>query len=120
MRSATKFLIYVLILTTTIVCAKPSSGWALLAPARTDSATDGRAADMKMIQAGLESKIVRERLKALGLDEKEIDTRLAKLSDQEVHKLAKDVNTLAAGGFIEALLVCVVLVLLIVFLVHRI
>lgn len=117
MNLAARILICTLIVTTTMICA-PSQGWSMLAPAQ--SATEGRSADMKTVQTALESKVVRERLKALGLTDKEIESRLGKLSDRQLHKFAKDVDTLAAGGFIEALLVCVVLVLLIVFLIHRI
>lgn len=120
MKNPKRALIYVLIVTTTLALAAPVNGWAMLVPAAPASATDARAADMKTIQKTLESKVVRERLRALGLTDKEIETRLAKLSDAQVHKLAKDVDTLAAGGFIEALLVIVVLVLLIVFLAKRI
>ena len=117
MNRAARPLIYALIVATTMICA-PSSGRAMLAPAQ--DATEGRSADMKTVQTALESKVVRERLKALGLSDKEIESRLGKLSDRQLHKFAKDVDTLSAGGFIEALLVCVVLVLLIVFLIHRI
>lgn len=118
MNLATRALIFTLIVTTTMICA-PSEGWSMLAPAQGASA-EGRTADMKTVQSALESKVVRERLKALGLTDKEIELRLGKLSDRQLHKFAKDVDTLAAGGFIEAVLVVVVLVLLIVFLVHRI
>lgn len=118
MRSATRALIYTLILTTTMVLTAPSNGWAMLAPAQ--GTTSARSADMKRVQTALESKVVRERLRALGLTDKEIESRLGKLSDQQVHKLAKDIDTLAAGGFIEAVLVLVVLVLLVVFLVRRV
>lgn len=117
MNLAKRALIYTLIITTTMICA-PSEGWSMLAPAQ--GATEGRSADMKTVQNALESKVVRERLKALGLTDKEIELRLGKLSDRQLHKFAKDVDTLAAGGFVEAVLVIVVLVLLILFLVKRV
>ena len=89
----------------------------MLAPAQSAPAAGGqaydRAADMKAVQTALESKIVRERLKALGLNDKETDSRLSRLSDQQVHKLAKDVKTLNSGGGVTGLLELVVLVLLI-------
>ena len=117
MKTLTKALCLALIVSVTMVCA-PSKGWSMLAPAQ--GATEGRSADMKTVQNALESKVVRERLKALGLTDKEIELRLGKLSDRQLHKFAKDVDTLAAGGFIEAVLVVVVLVLLILFLVKRV
>jgi hypothetical protein len=109
-----------LIFSTTAVCTLTNTGWAMLAPAQSVPAADGpaldRATDLKTVQTALESKIVRERLKALGLNDKEIDSRLSKLSDQQVHKLAKDVKTLSPGGGVIGLLELVVLVLLIIIL----
>lgn len=119
MNKITKAIVFTLILTVTMVMSAPVNGWAMLAPSR-EAGSSQRAADMKTIQTTLESKIVRERLQTLGLSEKEIELRLGQLSDQELHKLAKDVDTLAAGGIIEAVLVVVVLVLLILFLVKRV
>ena len=119
MKRKTTAMVYTLILTVTMLCALPSNGRAMLAPAQpADSST--RTADMKAIQTVLESKIVRERLKGLGLTDKEIESRLGNLSDQQVHKLAKDIDHLAPGGLIGELLVLIILVLLIVFLIHRI
>ncbi|MCX5786946.1 MAG: PA2779 family protein [Elusimicrobia bacterium] len=122
MKSGARALIYSLIASTTMLCTVSGNGWAMLAPAQgaaTMGEAYGRAADMKTVQTALESKVVRERLKALGLTDKEIESRLTRLSDQQVHQLAKDVNTLSSGGFVEELLVIVILVLVIVFLVHH-
>jgi len=107
-----------------MVCTLSPNLWAMLAPAQAASATDGqtydRAADMKTVQTALESKIVRERLKDLGLSDKEIDSRLSRLSDQQIHQLAKDIHTLSPGGDVVGILVVVLLVLLIVYLIHLI
>ena len=96
----------------------------MLAPALSGPAADGQAyertADMKMVQTALESKIVRERLKSLGMNDKEIESRLSRLSDQQVHKLAKDVKTLSPGGGVIGLLEMVVLVLLIIILLRAV
>lgn len=119
MKIGAKALCFALMLSVTAVCAMPSRGWALLAPAQGASTTD-RASDMKTIQTALESKVLRERLKALGLSEKETEERLAKLSDQQIHRLAKDIDTASSGGLIGSVLIAVVLVLLILFLVKRI
>lgn len=119
-----RIMLCALVFSTTAVCTMPVTGWAMLAPAQTASAADGpaldRAADLKAVQAALESKIVRERLKALGLNDKEIESRLGKLSDQQVHKLAKDVKTLSPGGGVIGLLELVVLVLLIIILLRAV
>ena len=116
----TRGILAVLMLSTTLTCTFSGSGWAMLAPAQNAPVADGqaldRASDLKTVQAALESKIVRGRLQALGLNEKEIDSRLAKLSDRQVHQLAKDVKTLSPGGGLISLLELVVLVLLLVIL----
>lgn len=119
MKKLTKAVVFTLIVSTTMVFSMPSNGWAMLVPAQ-EAGSSQRSSDMKKIQTTLESKIVRERLKGLGLTDKEIETRLGELSDAQVHKLAKDIDTLNSGGFIEAVLVVVVLVLLILFLVKRV
>lgn len=119
MINAARTLIYTLIVTTTMVFTMPEKGWAMLAPSQ-EAGSSQRSSDMTKIQTTLESKIVRERLKSLGLTDKEIESRLGELSDQEVHKLAKDIDALNSGGFIEAVLVLVILVLLILFLIKRV
>lgn len=119
MKTALKSLCFSLIVSVTAVCAAPSTGWAMLAPAQSAASTD-RAADMKTVSAALESKAVRGRLKALGLSERETDARLSKLSDQQIHRLAKDIDTLAPGGDLGGILLIVLLVVLIVYLIHKI
>ena len=121
--SGVRAMLGVLIVSTTMLCTLSNSGWAMLAPAQGGAAAFrpgyDRAADIKAVQTVLESKIVRERLKTLGMNEKEIESRLARLSDRQVHQLARDVKTLSPGGGIVTLLEIVVLVLLILFLVKR-
>lgn len=122
--SAVRSLIGTLILTTTAIFTAPPSGWANLAPsgisAESRSPGVSRAADMKTIQTALESKLLRGRLKAMGLGEKEVDSRLQKLSDQEIHQLASQIDAVRPGGLVVELLVLVVLVLLVVFLLKRV
>lgn len=123
-RSAARSLIYTLILTTTALFADPPSGWAKLAPSglSADAPASGasRASDMRTIQTALESKALRGRLKAMGLNDKEVESRLQNLSDQEIHQLASRIEAVHPGGIIEAVLVLVVLVLLILYLVKRV
>ena len=122
MKSGARALVYSLIASTTMLCTLSPNGWAMLAPAQGAAAAGGqaydRAGDMKTVQTALESKIVRERLKALGMTDKEIESRLTRLSDQQVHQLAKDVNTLGPGGGIVGILIVVMLVLAVVYLIH--
>jgi hypothetical protein len=75
-----------------------------------------RAADIEKIQQVIETKMIRERLEKLGLSQDEINSRLAQLSDQQVHKLALQLDDLNVGGdalgVIIALLVIAILVVL--------
>lgn len=123
-QAAVRSLAWTLILATTALFAAPPSGWASLAPADIQSgavpAGASRADDMKTVSKALESKALRGRLASMGLDEKEIDSRLKNLSDQEVHQLATKLEAVRPGGLIEAVLVIVVLVLLILYLVKRV
>ncbi len=89
-RTGVRALVYTLILTTTLVCTLNSEGRAMLVPAETPAATSSlnRSSDMKTIQGALESKVLRARLKELGLTDAEINLRLSRLSDKQVHQLA--------------------------------
>ncbi|MBI2788280.1 MAG: PA2779 family protein [Elusimicrobia bacterium] len=123
-QAAVRSLVWTLILAVTALFAAPPSGWASLAPAdlQSGAAAPGaaRAEDMRTVSKALESKALRGRLASMGLDEKEIDSRLKNLSDQEVHQLAVKLEAVRPGGLIEAVLVIVVLVLLILYLVKRV
>jgi hypothetical protein len=72
--------------------------------------------DIQTIQKALESKIVKQRLQDLGFSEEEIQERLNQLSDEEVHSLAMQIDSLSQGGILGvviAVLIIVVLVLVI-------
>mgnify|MGYP001611617290 FL=1 len=75
-----------------------------------------RAADIDKIQKALETKMVRERLEKLGYAQEEINSRLAQLSDQQMHNLALQLDDVKVGGdglgIVIALLVIVILVVL--------
>ena len=73
-----------------------------------------RAADLEKIQKVIEVKMVSERLEKFGLTQDEIQARLGSLSDQQIHKLALQIDDIKVGGevlgVIIALLVIAVLV----------
>lgn len=95
----------------------------MLAPVEGGAPMAQRAADEKLVQTALESKVVKERLKGFGLSEEQVQSRMQSLSDDEVHQLAVQVEALGPGGdggVVIGLLVAAVLVLLIVFLVKRV
>jgi hypothetical protein len=87
------------------------------------SQTD-RAADIAKIQKVLELKAVSERLTQLGLAQEEIKNRLDQLSDQQIHQAALQLDDLKVGqgdvlGFIIALLVIAILVVILLNLTGR-
>jgi hypothetical protein len=81
--------------------------------------SSGRAADLDSIRQALETKMVRERLEQFGLTPDEIDNRLSQLSDDQLHRLALQVDEIRAGGdaagVIIALLVIILIVVLIIY-----
>jgi hypothetical protein len=84
-----------------------------------------RSGEIKKIQKFLEMKMVRERLKDFGFTAEEIQTRLGQMSDQQIHQVARQLDTLEVGGdglgIVIALLVIVILVIIIIQLLgHRI
>lgn len=72
-----------------------------------------RAEDLRTVQRVLEAKIVQQRLRDLGLSPEEINTRLHRLSDAQLHQVAAQVNSLIPGG-IESELNLILTVLLII------
>ncbi len=87
----------------------------------TASAID-RSADIQTIQHVLESKVVAQRLADLGLSVEEVQQSMSKLTSQELHQIASNLDGLQTGGdfgLIIGVLVVVVLVLLIIFLAKR-
>jgi hypothetical protein len=118
-----KTLSLVLILAVTWVTGYQISAEAALVPAPVvqTTATSDRSADVAVIQKALESKLLRNKLKAVGLNEAEIETRLSKMSDAQVHQFASQIRAVnPAGDAIVYVLVVVVLVLFIIYLMKRI
>jgi len=84
-----------------------------------------RQSDLEKIQKVLESKMVRERLKALGFTQNEIQMRLSQLNEEQIHQLASKFDEMHVGGdagevLIVVLLVAILVVLLIYLLGHTV
>jgi hypothetical protein len=81
-----------------------------------------RSADIQTIQHILESKVVAQRLTDLGLSIEEVQQSMSKLTTQELHQIASNMEGVQTGGelgLIIGILVVVILVLLIIFLAKR-
>ena len=75
--------------------------------------------DMAVVQKVLEHKIVKGRLSTLGYSEREISERLNQLSDEELHGLASQIDTLVCGGSSLGLVIGLLLIVLIVILILK-
>jgi hypothetical protein len=118
-----------LMIATTLAMTMPPQSWAMLAPTNVINAAPSeslsRAQDLKTIQSTLENKMVRQRLSEFKLTPEEINQRMSKLTDAQVHQLAMQIRTINPGGdaglgIIVALLVIGILVLLFVYLFKRV
>ena len=76
-----------------------------------------RRQDLDVVQNKLENKMVTKRLEEFGYSKAEVQSRLAQLSDEEVHNLATQVGDIdvagGALGFVIAVLIIAVLVIVI-------
>jgi hypothetical protein len=74
------------------------------------------AADLDKIKATLENKKISETLASLGYTSEEIDTRLAKLTDSEIHALAGQLDQAMtpAGDGSAGVIIAVVVVILVI------
>ena len=85
-----------------------------------------RASELKQVQKFLEIKMVRERLKELGLSPDEVQARLNQFSDPQIHQLALQLDDLKVAGddFLGVIILLLVIAVLVVLLIqltgHRI
>jgi len=113
----------VVILGLLIIGSVPGQSMAYVVGSSDVASSSTRAKDMDTIQRVLESKLISAKLMETGLSMEEINARLDKLNDDEVHSFARQLNSLYPGGdalgVIVALLVIVILVLVILKLQNR-
>ncbi|HEY3198507.1 MAG TPA: PA2779 family protein [Nitrospirales bacterium] len=121
-----KALTIYLILAMLVLGCLPYDAMAVMIPSDLENAGVSigmdRDADIQKIQMVLESKLVMQRLSDLGLSVEEVQQSMAKLTTQELHNVASNLDGLQAGGdlgLVIGILVVVVLVLLIIFLAKR-
>ena len=69
-----------------------------------------RQQDTTTIKKVLEQKLVKQRLKVLGYSEDEVKARLDKLSDNELHRFATQLDALTAGGGVLGVLVAILVI----------
>lgn len=108
--------------------AFPSIAAASLAPSRTSgpATSVNREADMQAVQKALEHKLVAQKLKDYGVSTAEVEARLPRMSDAEVHQIAMLSKKLPQGGDdvivvggLVTILVVIILIILIIKLTHH-
>lgn len=81
---------------------------------RTASSQKNANLDLQNIRKTLETKMIRERLNKLGFSEDEIQVKLSKLDDQQIHQLALSIDDIkVAGNGFEVLVVLLLIGILI-------
>jgi hypothetical protein len=114
-------LVWISIVTFFTLAVYPPDVQAMLAPTEMEQATLGlhRIDDTQKIQRFLETKIVQQRLSDFGLTAEEISSRLAQLSDDQVHQVATQIDSLIPGsGALEIIVVLLVVAILVVILIY--
>ncbi len=99
---------------TVFVLSLPAPGFAMLVPSESGTV---RAADAARVQTALESTAVKQRLMDYGLTPEEASARISKLSDEQLHQFASQIDSVQAGGLLGdiifvLLVVAIVLVVL--------
>ncbi len=98
-----------------VLMTLPAQGWAMFIPST--GVDTVRKADMATIQKTLESTVVKQRLMDYGLSPDEAMARVNKLSDQQVHQFAAQLNSLQAGADGADAVIFVLLVVILVILI---
>ena len=80
--------------------AFPSVAAASLAPSKTTegTASTNREADLQAVRQALEHKLVAQKLKDYGVSASEVQARLPRMSDADVHQIAMLSKKLPQGG----------------------
>ena len=107
-----------------IVSSFAGPAHAMLIPASPDTAgasqaplSPERAADMAKVQKILEIRTVQQRLQDYGLTNEEALARVNALSDDQIHQLAANLDSVQAGGDVLGTILAIVLIALLVILI---
>jgi hypothetical protein len=95
-----------------IALTLPAPGWAMFIPS--DHAAGTRTADIARLQSALESTVIKQRLMDYGLSSEAAATKLALLSDEQIHDLASRLDSVQAGGDVVGEVIFLLLVAIIV------
>ncbi len=111
---ARQCLAWYLILAMLIISISPRAEAAFSSSQPPASCFSDREYDIGTIQAALEKKLVAGYLHQRGFSSTEIRSRLLDLSDQQIHKLANQLENLNVGGSGEGVLIGVLIIVLVI------
>jgi hypothetical protein len=120
----TRPLVIYLVLALVAISTAAGPAEAMLLPVSSDAASGApaydRAADLAMVQKTLESKELRQKLLDYGLTPEETEARIAALSDEQLHQLSANLDSVQAGGdsVLGVLLGLVIIALLVVLIIY--
>src|SRR5919109_4618381 len=98
-----------------LVAITPLQSLAMVLPS---SDVPQRSVELNQIQTQLESKVVQDRLSAVGLTSEEVQARMQNLTDEQIHAVAQNLDGLQMGGdALVAILIIVGAVVLVLFLI---
>jgi hypothetical protein len=112
-----------LVLALIIISSAAGPAEAMLLPAAPEASpsttSPDRATDIAKVQKTLESKELRQKLQDYGLTPEETEARISSLSDEQLHRLASNLDAVQAGGdALSTLLFIVVVALLVVLIIY--
>ena len=97
-RTLMKHMIWYLVMAMFVIGITPRA-YAGFSPSElVGSSQVNRESDLKKIQNLIETKMVGERLRQIGLTPEEIQAKLSQLSDHRIHQLALQLDELKVGG----------------------
>jgi len=120
----TRPLVIYLVLALVALSTAAGPAEAMLLPVSPDAApgapASDRAADLATVQKTLESKELRQKLLDYGLTPEETEARIAALSDEQLHQLSANLDSVQAGGdsVLGILLGLVIIALLVVLIIY--
>lgn len=105
--------LYLVLFCFSVLALAPRTGQAVVVKGD-DQSQLNRARDMEQIRVLLEKKEVASRLESMGMASAEVEKRLARLSDQDLHKLALEFDKLNPGGQVDTFALTMTLLIVLV------
>ncbi len=90
----------------------PAQGWAMFIPSGQSASV--RQSDLSCIQKTLETAMIKQRLADFGLSPEDAAARINSLSDEQIHQLAANLDSVQAGADDVGLLIFLLLVAILV------